>query len=223
MSGTTDQLNEVPFTTIPTNHETYYFAFFFRFDRKDGVDIWPVNCPDAECFDKAAEFTGNGIRWTVNFGERGMGNQAHHFSVLVSNPTYHVNPQLEVWDSYYQNYNGYSPNNSIQLEYEKWHSIVFKFKWALDNAGELALWVDGTQVMQYSNVKTTLPPGDLYPLLLHGTYAQPAYDIPAHYRKYDAFIYTDNWQDIVDGGYLRDPEIPPDTTPPACPTGLSVN
>ena len=47
---------------------------------------------------------------------------------------------------------------------------------------------------------------------IDGTIAQPAYDAPSHYRQYDAFIVTDNWQDIIDGGYLSDPESNPQRT-----------
>ena len=93
-------LNSISFNPIITAQTTYYFAFFFRFDRINGVDIWPEGAPDTESFDKAAEFVGDGVRWTVNFGERGMGNNDHRFSLFISNPTYDLNPEVEGWDSY---------------------------------------------------------------------------------------------------------------------------
>jgi hypothetical protein len=43
---------------------------------------------------------GNSIRWTINFGERGMRNRNHAFSVFLSKPIFHVNKRLEVWNSY---------------------------------------------------------------------------------------------------------------------------
>ena len=51
-----------------------------------------------------------------------------------------------------------------------------------------------------------------------GTIAQTAYDAPAHYRKFDAFMLTDNWQDIIDGGYLSGEGG--DTQAPTVPDGL---
>jgi hypothetical protein len=57
-----------------------------------------------------------------------------------------------------------------------------------------------------------------------GTLSQPAYDAPVQKRQYDAILITDTWQDIIDGGYLRDPQIaqPADSVPPAAPQGLRV-
>ena len=211
-------LNSIPFDTVPTAQTTYYFAFFFRFDRINGIDIWPEGAPDVESFDKAAEFRGNGVRWIVNFGERGMGNQDHRFSVFITDGL-PLNPQIKVWDSYYQNYNGYSRYNSIQLEYEKWHSIVFKMRWAIDNTGEIGLWVDGIKVLEHNNITTALSPGTFERLGWNGTYAQPAYNIPPQVRKFDAIIFTDTWQDIVDGGYLGSGG---DTQAPTVPAGLSA-
>lgn len=211
--GLDHQINYTSLTTQPAApFGTYYYAFFFRFDRINGIDIWREG--DFSYFDKAAEIDGDGVRWVIQFGERGMLNQDHNFSVFITNPTYHLNPALEISDSYFQNYGGYSRTNSIQLGYEKWHSLVFAMKWATDNTGEISLWINGIKVLQYLNIRTAQAPGTITELGWNGTYAQPAYDIPAHYRKLDAIIFTDNWQDIIDGGYLKKRPLSPYQNPP---------
>ena len=50
---------------------------------------------------------------------------------------------------------------------------------------------------------------------LNGTIAQPDYDCPAHKRQVDGIILTDEWQDIVNGGYLT-------WGPPKAPTQLII-
>jgi hypothetical protein len=72
------QINWTSLTTQPAApFGTYYFAFFFRFDRINGIDIWREG--DFSYFDKAAEIDGDGVRWVIQFGERGMLNQDHNF------------------------------------------------------------------------------------------------------------------------------------------------
>ncbi len=208
------QLNDVFFDTIPPSSPgaTYYFAFFFRFDRIDGQDIWHEGV-GTECFDKAAEIRGGGIRWIINFGERAMGNQDHHYTIFIATDK-DYNPELESpSDTYSQNYNGYSRFNPIQLEYEKWNTVVFKMKWATDKTGEIGMWVNGIKVMEYMNFITVLSPGTFSKMMMHGTIAQPLYDAPPHYRKFDAIIFTDNWQDIINGGYLNTHPSPPYLNP----------
>ncbi|HPM80101.1 MAG TPA: heparin lyase I family protein [Candidatus Anammoximicrobium sp.] len=200
-----DLYTEIKFDqTPPAEPRTYYFAFFVRFDRRDGRDIWHRG-RDAESFDKALEVVGDGIRWTVNFGERSMGNQEHRFSVFVTNPTYHLNRDLErVSENYYQNHDVYSRSNSLQLEYERWHAIVFAMKWATDKAGAVALWAKGKKVLEYKDIQTAKPPGTFERLQLWGTIAQPAYDAPPHTRKLDALLFTDDWGLVKRGGYVPD-------------------
>ncbi len=201
-----DLYTEIKFDqTPPAEPRTYYFAFFARFDRRDGRDIWHHG-RDAESFDKALEVVGDGIRWTVNFGERSMGNQEHRFSVFVTNPTYHLNRDLErVSETYYQNQGIFSRSHSLQLEYEKWHAIVFAMKWATDKSGAVALWANGEKVLEYKDIQTVKPPGTFERLQLWGTIAQPAYDAPPHQRKLDALLFTDDWTQITRGGCLQVP------------------
>lgn len=206
-----DHYHEIRFDRLPpTEEKDFYLAFFVRFDRIAEQDIRHDGAadPEAESWDKAVEIRGDGLRWTISFGERGMGNPKHRFSVFVCNPDYHLNRDKEVWDSYYQNLNGYSRSNAFRMDYETWHSVVFKLRWALDRNGEIGLWIDGRKVMEYSGIRTVQAPGTFERLQMWGTIARPAYDAPPHIRKMDALLFTDDFQRVIDGGYLASPSQP---------------
>lgn len=237
--GMTSQLNEIPLSTVPTPpYGTYYLAFYFRFDRSGGVDIWHDSGggqppSDIQSYDKAVDLRGQGLRWLIAFGDQYIGNQDHRFAVFVAHTTDlgDLNPESDCADGYFYQNRGYegrpcsevplTPATQLQLEYERWYALVFKLVWATDRTGEIGLWIDGEKVMEYTNIRTAFVPGTFERFGWNGTYAQPAYDIPPHVRKFDALILTDDWQDIVNGGYLRSPG-PGDALAPAPPTNLSV-
>ena len=199
---TTELFHVVKFDRLPeAKPKDYYNAFFVRIDRKDGKDIWHDG--DGDSFDKFFEIIGDGMRWVIHLGNHGVRMRAHHFSCYVSNSTYHLNRTLEVNDGYYPNHGGFSQYKSPELEYEKWHAFVFRMKWATDDTGEVALWANGIKVLEYTGIKTVKSPGKFERLQFFGTIAQPAYDAPPHMRKVDALLFTDDWQDVIDGGYLK--------------------
>ena len=199
---TTELFHVVKFDRLPeAKPRDYYYAFFVRFDRIDGKDIWHAG--DGDSFDKGFEVVGDGIRWVIHFGNHGVRMKDHRFSCYVSNSTFHLNRKLEVNDGYYPNHSGHSRYQSPELEYEKWHAIVFKMKWATDDTGEIGLWANGVKVLEHAGIKTVKAPGTFDRLQFFGTIAQPAYDAPPHVRKVDALIFTDDWQDIVNGRYLK--------------------
>ncbi len=201
-AGTKELYHEVKLDRKPeATKKDYYYAFFVRFDRKDGKDIWHDG--DGDSFDKAFEVVGDGIRWVIHFGNHDVKMRDHHFSCYVSNSTYHLNRKLEVYDGYYPHHSGYSQYKSPELEYEKWHAFVFKMKWATDDTGEIALWANGVKVLEYTGIKTVKAPGTFERLQIFGTIAQPAYDAPPHVRSVDALLFTDDWRDIEEGGYLK--------------------
>ena len=206
-SNTKELLHEIRFARPPeAQGEDYYYAFHVRFDRKDGRDIWHDG--EGDSFDKAFEVIGDGIRWVVHFGNHAMRMPKHRFSCYLSNSSYHLNRHLEKYDGFYQNHDDFSRphsshHNSVPLEYEKWHAIVFKMKWATENTGEVVLWINGRKVLEYQGIKTVKPPGTFERLQLWGTIAQPAYDAPPHVRSVDAMLFTDQWQRIEDLGYLK--------------------
>ena len=72
------------------------------------------------------------------------------------------------------------------------------------------MWVNGILIERYENCNTVMDgvTGDIEmrEMKINGTLGQPLDEIPPHVRQYDALIFTDDWQDIVDGGYLTDPE-----------------
>lgn len=192
----------VKFDRLPeAESKDYYYAFFVRFDRIEGKDIWHTG--DGDSFDKGCEVVGDGIRWVIHFGNHDVRMKAHHFSCYVSNSTYHLNRELETNDGYYPNHNGFSRFKSPELAYETWHAIVFKMRWATTNTGEIGLWVNGSKVLENIGIKTVQAPGTFDRLQFFGTIAQPAYDAPPHLRKLDAIIFTDSWQEVVDGRYLE--------------------
>lgn len=204
---TTELFHEVRFARLPEARvKDYYFAFFVRFDRKDGRDIWHDG--DGDSFDKGLEVIGEGIRWVIHFGNHAMRMPRHRFSCFLSNASHHLNRELERYDGFYQNHDDFSrphasQQNPFPLEYEKWHAVVFKLKWATDNTGEVALWLNGRKALEYRGIKTVKAPGTFTRLQFWGTIAQPAYDAPPHARSLDALLFTDDWQRIVDLGYLN--------------------
>jgi hypothetical protein len=213
-----------PSPTFPITNimgKTLYLAYYFNFTRINGLDIWHENGDSA---DKGIELVGSGIRWGIARGHWSnlATNLDHRYTVWGSNPTYHLNRSVEQYDIYLPNQNGYSATRPIQLSYETWHTAIMSVRIAADNTGSFSVWIDGVKIMEYNNIKTT---ANTSPTIAHiimgGTIAQPAYDAPAHKRQFDALILTDNWQDIVNGGYLSG-STPPAGTSPTPPSGLRV-
>lgn len=188
---------------------TYYLAYYKRFDRTGNPlqDIWHTS---GDSGDKGVEMLGSGIRWELGRGHwDGAANQPGHYTVWMGNPSYHLNAGLEINDTYHQNQNGYSNSNHIQLAYETWYAVVMAVKMASDNTGSIAAYINGVKVLEYNNIRTA---GNNSPTItdiyMGGTIAQNSYDAPAHHRKFDALMLTDNWQDIINGGYLTNVPVP---------------
>jgi hypothetical protein len=209
-----------PAPTFPiTNilNKTLYLAYHFNFTRIDGRNIWHQT---GQSGDKGLELQGSGIRWIVSRGhwENLANNTDHRYTIWGGNPSYHLNPSLENTDILRPNQSGYSASNPIQLTYETWHSAVMAVKVAADNTGSFTVWIDGVKILQYDNIRTAANSSPtIQNITMGGTIAQPAYDSPAHKRQFDALILTDNWQDIINGGYVTD--LPP---APAAPSGLRI-
>lgn len=192
---------------------TFYLAYYFRMDRINGLDIWH-ECSHCGSANKGIYLWGSYLRWTASMGQwDGLwaANQDHRYTVWVGDSnTYNLNPNLKTDGTYCQNQNNYSCANPIQLQYEQWYSLVFAVRIASDNTGSFALYIDGVKIMEYTNITTVANPSpSITDLYLGGTIAQGAYDAPAHYEKFDALMLTDNWQDIINGGYLSKRPLPP--------------
>jgi hypothetical protein len=192
--------------------KTIYFAYYFNQTRVGGVDIWHRT---ASSGDKGNEIDGVswGVRWLVSKGHWGpfADNQPGRYTVWLGNPTFHINSGLEVSDILPPNQNGYSFSNPIQLEYEKWYSVVMYIKMATDSTGIAGFYVNGLKVSEFTNIQTVAtgytPQIEMIEMM--GTLAQGAYDAPEHYQKYDALLLTDNLQDVINGGYLQKIPSPP--------------
>jgi len=201
--------------SLPVNASlgnTYYLAAFFNVTRINGIDVWHESDMSG---DKFIEFTGSGIRWVFSIGHWDSycmaSNQNHNFSVYISNANYHLSPSLECVDNLHQNASGFSgKNNPIQLLYDTWHSVVMGVKMSSNNSGSVTVYIDGIKVIEYNNISTAANSSPTIDYVkLGGTIAQPGYDTPAHFKKVDGLLLTDNIQDIIDGGYfLKRPKSP---------------
>ncbi|QQR78690.1 MAG: hypothetical protein IPJ68_00160 [Candidatus Moraniibacteriota bacterium] len=199
---------------------TIYLGMYFNFTRINGVDIWYK--PGNDTGDKGTELFGNGIRWDIGQGWGTWGGtqgSVGHYTIWEANPSFHLNPSIEYYDAIPNNRGGYGVGHSVQLAYDTWHSLVRVIRFSNTNTGYVALYADGVLISEYDNIITAANnTPDIDIIGLGGTMCQPAYDCPPHHRRYDAFLLTDSWQDIVNGGYLGGS----DTTPPAAPTALGV-
>jgi hypothetical protein len=211
-----------PFPITGILNKTLYLAYFFNFTRIGGLDVWHESGDSA---DKGIEFVGSGVRWILSRGHWSnlANNIDHNYTVWAGNPTYHLNAGIENNDIYRPNQSGYSDSSSIQLSYDTWHSAVMAVKFAADNTGSVTVWINGVKILQYDNIKTAANTSPtINQIIMGGTIAQPAYDAPAHKRRFDAMILTDNWQDIINGGYLSGSSPSPVGSSPSPPVGLKT-
>lgn len=197
---------------------TYYLAGFFRFQRINSADIWHDVGPEVYSFDKLLEFRGNGFRWGIGAGWNGWYSTGvdHKFtfdawyasSILGDHGPDHL----------VANVAPFGASNPFVSDYERWHGVVLGVTANNSNSGRVQLWVNGTKVIDKAQY-TANQGAVISESLFTGTVAQPAYDAPAHYRQLDAIMITDNWQEIVDGGYLGQLQSTP---PPGPVDGLRM-
>lgn len=234
-----DILNYVNYGSTPPNGGTLYLATFVKLIRINGIDVWTVG---GDNFDKAIELVGPNYRWTLNFGIRDQPGPAHSWNIFVTNPNPgHFNPSCEYFDNYWQNYNGYGgahndsrpcqptmSNPYYPMSYERWYAVVFKVTFSGTTSGEVSLWINGTQVMRYTNIITC---GTSAGSCAHsrpqlfGTYSQPRYAGPAHKRQLDALVVTDDLTYLQNNGYFSPPQDSgggSGALPPPSPTNLRV-
>lgn len=236
----TDMFNELRYSVTPPNGGTLYMAFFIKVIKVNGVQAWPNAGSDVDQFDKAIELTGPNYRWGLDFGIHAQNGPPGTWNIFVQNPNPgHFNRECEVYDAYYQNYNGYGrgkfessacqPNMGnpyYAMQYDKWYSVVFKVTFQGTDSGEIGMWINGTKVMQFTNIQTcgvsasscshTRPQ-------LWGTYNQPSYNGPIHKRQLDAFVVTDDLSYLQANGYFSPPGGSTTATqPPSAPTNLTV-
>jgi hypothetical protein len=240
VANATDMFNDLRYSTMPPNGGTLYMAFFIKVMRVNNVRVWPNASSNSEGFDKAAELVGQNYRWTLNFGIRSQNGPANTWNIFLTNPNPgHFNPECEVYDSYWQNFGGFGrglfESNACQpnmgnpyyaMNYDQWYAVVFRVNFRGDRTGDIGMWINGTKVMQYTNIQTcgvsasscahTRPQ-------LWGTYNQPSYNGPIHKRQLDAFVVTDDITYLQNSGYFTVPQSSgDDSVPPTAPANLRV-
>jgi len=194
----------IDLTSTSINGKTIYMALNFKIKRVNGVNVWHND--NDQSFDKFFEFDGSGVRWIYYIGKHESGcfptlNGANSFTMwLGTDQSY--NPGIECVNGYIQNASGYSGNKPYQISYDSWHSAVMEVKIDTGSAGYIRGYIDGVKVIEYMNIRTASGTPTLLTTKFNGTIAQPAYDVPEHYRRWDNIIITDNLQDITNGGYL---------------------
>jgi len=184
---------------------TYYLAGFFRFQRVNNADIWDDTGP-AYQFDKLLEFRGNGFRWGIGAGWNGWYPNAtdHKFTF----DAWYATSVLGDYgpDHLVANVSPYSSTNPLLSDYEMWHGVVLGVTAANSNSGRVQLWVNGVKVIDKPHY-TASSGATITQAIVTGTIGQPAYNSPTHYRQMDRILITNDWQDIVNGGYATSPGI----------------
>jgi hypothetical protein len=197
-----------PITVV--SGKTYYLAAYWRFERINGNAIWHSTWD----FDKLIEMTGTGFRWIIESGyvEEANPYSPNNFIFTV----YASDAIFPGWTYYSHNKNGYSMSAPLKSNYETWHSVVMGITAHVSN-GTIKLWVDGTQVIETTGKPTMLSTATISRITMSGTVGQPGYDAPPHRRQVDKIMLTDNFQDIVNAGYLTGASSVKPSAPVALP------
>ena len=192
-----------PVTPVVTG-TTYYLGGFFRFDRVGGEDIWrdqSAGDPPYQ-FDKLAEVAGAGFRWGIGSGWNGWytAGADHRFTFDAWYATSVIGPHGD--DHLVADQAPFGADAPYLCDYGAWYGVVLGVTaGSSETAGRVELWINGTKINDQPHY-TALPAASLGRVTLHGTIAQPQYDSPSHLRRVDRVILTDDWQDILAGGYL---------------------
>ena len=204
---------------------TYYMAYWINMDRNGSDDLYKSGS-HVNSYDKDGQLcdggctTSSSVSWSSGHGQISgcydsfsgntywMANRSGFYTNWLGNTN--KDPQNNNFgDTLGPNQNGYTCGNSYQMAYDTWHSVVVAIKMTCDNTGRIQMWVDGILTHDYNNIITvdyeddgvTCDP-EISKMSFGGTIDQPDYDVASHLRKYDALMLTNDWQDIIDGGYL---------------------
>lgn len=186
---------------------TYYLAGFFRFSRISGNDLWRDTGAYPYQFDKLLEFRGTGFRWGIGAGWNGYysAGSDHKFTFDAWYATSVIGDRGP--DHIVADQSPYNASKAYLCDYDQWHAVVLGVTINNSNSGRVQLWINGTKIIDQSHY-TANAGATLTTLIANGTIAQNQYDAPAHYRQMDRIIVTDNWQDILNGNYMRRPSPP---------------
>jgi len=179
-----------------------YLAGFFRFERIGGNDVWADTGADPYQFDKLWEFRdGATFRWGIGVGWNGWYSTGtdHKFTFDAWYSTALIGNQGP--DHIVADVAPYDADNPYLCDYETWYGVVLKVTPNTTSSGRVEIWINGTQIINKTQV-TCLANPVVNSCYYGGTIGQPAYNTPSHKRQADALLVTDDWQDIIDYGYL---------------------
>jgi hypothetical protein len=202
---------------------TLYVAFWTKFSANHYWD-------DGE-FNKHLEVRGSMTdAWLLfSIGRGGESDQLRTLGLLPADPRTAVphlfvvanqEPGFHLYNSpdggyFVQNLNTANP---MVMENGRWHSVVIRMDVTSVRSGTIEMWINGTKVIEFHNVRTQRNGAQFTGTIIGGTHNQPSYAADVDSSKYyDNYLVTDNWQDVIDGGYLA-----ADRLAPAAPSNLSV-
>ncbi|MEW6418497.1 MAG: hypothetical protein AB1480_10300 [Nitrospirota bacterium] len=222
----TDSGNAVSVSQINlTPGVTYYLGLFVRFDRINQRDIWHDGDGQPDSSDKLFEFQGN-TRLLIDAGFPDWatcsgGACDHHFTFGA-----YLSPRNCtgcIYEQIWPNVPPYDRDTMVLVDYEKWNAVVLGYTPSTGGSatnGRIQLWINGIKTHDWTNIKTQDSATPYIWMFGHsGTTAQPAYDAPAHYRKFDGFIFSNSLTDIQNAGLMSDPS---DAVAPSYPIALSI-
>ena len=190
---------------------TYYLAAFVRFERIGGNAIWQDDSAEENSFDKLIDITGTAFRLGIYAGW-----PQGRYTAVQNKFTFDLwagmasgMPNFGCFggaDNSVQNVSPYSSASPYLADYEKWYAVVMEVTPKTDNTGSIRLYVNGTKIVENTGCQSSETGATMVVVQMWGTIAQPAYDAPAHKRQADHILITDTYQDVVDGGYMQDPE-----------------
>jgi hypothetical protein len=126
-------------------------------------------------------------------------------------------PEWPGYDHLLPNVPPYGVNNGPYCDYSRWYAVVLGVTAYQNSNGRIRLWVNGNLTTDlYGQTVGSAGAGTIVRIEMGGTIGQPEYNAPAHKRQFDRIILTDNWQDIISGGYM------PGNSAPAAPAELRI-
>lgn len=196
---------------------TYYVACIVRFETVGGNDIWNDSGSYLEHVDKLFDMHGDQFRYDIHAGWNGMTATPtdHKFTLMLwgadSEPAGNQQNWYNAFDSgvhdrTFHNVSPYSQSNPYLCSYNAWYSIVMALKSSTTDTGSIGLYLNGNLVIYADGYKTCDPSPTVDNIIWSGTMGQSSYVLKAHKRYIDHVMLTDTWQDILDGGYLANPE-----------------
>lgn len=212
-----------------SNGTTYYLGMFFRFDRRNGLDIWAdTNGPDT--YDKYFELDG-GIRVMFMAGWPNDSYSACDASACNGKYTMGVYLSCSGCDQdndggqagccaeKVQNISPYSSAAPRFLDYGTWYAGVLAVNPSTNGStsdGTIDFYINGERVFGFVGVTQNNSSPYVDRIGFSGTVAQPGatpvgggsniYNAAPHYRLMDQMMFANSLTDMENAGLMEDPE-----------------